>query len=75
MDKKALVIEKGVPAPKKRQTHAWPLESMEVGDSFVVPNKHRISVQAAISTFKKNTGAVFTCRKIDDDSCRVWRLK
>jgi len=67
-----IVIEKGVPLPISNTK--YPFESMEVGDSFTVPNDYRKSLQATISYFHQRGGKRYTVRK-NGDICRCWRVE
>lgn len=72
-------IDKDVPIPKKtkgsgRRT-VYPLDKMELGDSFVVPLEQRKDLSVRIRYQAKKTGRAFTTRKISDTSVRVWRTK
>jgi hypothetical protein len=62
-------IEKDVPIPRK-----WPLDNMQVNDSFEVPedvNRSTITVYA--TRYGKKTGKKFTIRKING-KLRCWRI-
>ena len=67
----AYVIEKGVPLPKRtNSTFASFLRSMEVGDSFVI-DKPQSEIGAYMNRYKPKR---YTSQKIDNNSCRVWRV-
>lgn len=71
-------IEKNVPLLEKAagRKAKYPLASMEVGDSFVVPLKYpkqRSPVHSVASIFGKKHGRKFTTRRIDN-GVRVWRI-
>lgn len=70
-------IEKGVempppPAPRQR----WPLGQMEVGDSFPVPKTHENNVRSTVSYWNRfKAMGVFTVRRMEDGTLRVWRTE
>ena len=67
----AYVIEKGVPIPdKQRLGLSAVLMEMEVGDSVVI-NRAQSSIGIYMSRYKPKR---FTTKKIDNNSCRVWRV-
>ncbi len=64
-------IEKNVPIPQK-----WPLEDMNVGDSFEVPDTvKRTTVTVYAARYGKKTGKKFTIRKTQDGKLRCWRIE
>jgi len=68
-------IDSDVPMPEEPETFndAFPLERLEVGESFEFPYEHRKYVQSRASTIKRRKGMEYTVRKVDDKSARVWR--
>lgn len=71
-------IEKNVPLAGKAmgRNTKYPLASMEIGDSFVVPLKYpeqRNTLASTISIFSRKHGRKFATRRIDN-SVRVWRI-
>lgn len=67
-------IEKNMPKPIAR--NKFPLDKMEVGDSFVVPLKDRFSASSsAISYKRKHPETEFVTKKVSDDEVRIWRTK
>jgi hypothetical protein len=68
-------IDEGVPIPDEPETQVdkFPLEHLQVGQSFEFPLEHRRYVQSRASTIKKRKGMEFTVRKADASSARVWR--
>lgn len=77
-DKVMYEIEKNIPLVRKAlgRNAKYPLASMEIGDSFVVPLKYpgqRTVVNSVVSSFGKNHGRKFATRRIDN-SVRVWRV-
>ena len=68
----AYVIEKGVPIPDplRRDGVANTFRSMDVGDSFVLDRP-----QTSIGSYMtKNKPKQYRTKKIDNNSCRVWRV-
>ena len=67
-------IEKGVPVPPRNggrgAPEKYPFSSMEVGDSFLAPEKAQSSTQSA----GKRLGMKFTSRK-EADGVRIWRVE
>ena len=71
-------IEKGVPLPehKKRYEKKYPFETMEIGDSFVVPiapDKSPSGLFSSISQAKKRLNINLTTARVDG-GIRVWRV-
>jgi hypothetical protein len=65
-------IETGVSLPKLGlKTRIYPWNEMEVGDSFVAP----ISVRRFATLAGQRIGMKFSCRKINEDEVRIWRIK
>jgi hypothetical protein len=64
-------IDTGIPIP----TSKYPLRSLNVGESFLVPLENRNSVQAQVSRLKATTDREFVVRKMDEETVRVWRTK
>lgn len=73
MNKKipVITIDTGVPVP----TNRWPLDSLEVDESFVFPRESEATVRTVAWRLKKNKGKVFVVRKQDDNTMRVWRTE
>jgi len=74
-------IEKNIPIPAKNTgVNAYPLKSMDIGDSFILPaikseiSKVRSSVMASIRYCRLQTGMGFVCRSVDG-GLRVWRTE
>lgn len=65
-------IDSGVSIPKGAGV---PLGKLGVGDSVQFPLSKRASVQTVASLLKRTKGMSFTIKKVDSESCRVWRLK
>lgn len=82
-------VENDIPIPTTIALGArsrYPLGSMEVGDSFLIPADHdgfrvnakgyrQHNVQASMSAIQKAKGIIFKSRKQEDGSIRVWRVK
>jgi len=68
-------IEKGIPIPKdvRGRKSKYPIEKLEVGDSFHVES---ITRQSLFSSCRKyvNMGWKFTTRKTGN-GIRIWRVK
>lgn len=69
-------VEKGVPLPvggrgRSRGQLRLAIETMEVGDSMVIPVKLRDRVPNIMSRLKFG----YTTRKVDAQHCRIWRVK
>lgn len=65
-------IEKGVDIPVRAPAQ---LKNLEVGDSFTFPIAERVNVASRASFIKRTTGKEFTTKRLDDETCRVWRTK
>lgn len=72
-------IDNGVPIPKYSlytKTSRFPLDKMEVGDSFVMPQEDRRRFTAhTTDRRKKGDTKVFSYRRISEQEVRVWRTK
>jgi hypothetical protein len=65
-------IEKGIPIPSSSR---FPLDRMEVEDSFAIPERHMEALRSAIRKFcAQNPGRKFTTRREDRDTRRCWRV-
>lgn len=75
-------IEKNIELPEryKKAHKKYPLEEMDVTDSFFIPYKdeHQRTVQsrvsASITKYAKETNTKFTIRSLEE-GIRVWRIK
>lgn len=71
-------IEKDIPMPKKLYGKGkeliYPFLQMEIGESFLVPQKKAKSVTQTAYYFTKKTGKKFATRKVEGGK-RVWRLE
>lgn len=72
--KTKIAIEKGIPIPEPiGHTSIYPFAEMEVGDSFVAP-VGRGRAAASAHYWGKKLNRRFTCRIIDRNSTRIWRI-
>lgn len=71
-----IVVEKGVPVPKKREVKKresrYPFDVMDVGDSFLIATDCT-KVRAAAYAYAKRQNKKFVVRKIGS-AHRCWRL-
>lgn len=78
-------IEKGIPAPKQKNTSKYPFADMEVGDSVYVDGQRSSYNQAvkdgakfsALPTahqYGKRSGKKFTGRN-EGSGVRIWRIE
>lgn len=65
-------IDTGIPVPERA---TYPLNELKVGESFLFPVKKRGSVQTRVSSIKSISDKDFTIKKMDEETCRVWRTK
>jgi len=70
-------IEKNVPVQPKYfgRGISYPLQNMEIGDSFLAPITKLKSLYAWCSNYGKKHGKKFTVRTVSPDEVRVWRIK
>jgi hypothetical protein len=71
-----ITIEKNIPVPANKRTNKYPLNTMEIGDSFVVPLEMapKSGIYPAISVYARRAGTKYTIRAIEDSGgWRVWR--
>lgn len=69
-------IDSDVPIPdeeEKIRRQALPLESLDIGESFVFPSEYRRYVQSKASVLKRRKGLGYTIRQEQEGACRVWR--
>lgn len=66
-------IEKDIAIPDAITHMKYPLDEMDIGDSFVVDASYKPSIACAISRRHKNTSKQFTTRK-SAGMIRVWRI-
>lgn len=72
-----LTIDKNIPIPTER-THStakkYPFGDMEVGDSFLVPGKKKVSqMGSTIPNARARYGFEFTS-KLEEGGLRIWRI-
>lgn len=70
-------IEKGVRIPEnapRGSNQHYPLASMKVGDSFLVPFLDEMKVRSAVSHHGRRYGRTFRVLKMPN-GIRVWRVK
>lgn len=68
-------VDKEIPIPRKQRKHAkWPWHELEVGDSFLMPEKSINAATAHANTASKSTGHKYTCRTVEG-GVRIWRVK
>lgn len=73
-----IALDKGIPLPSRtnRATSKYPLDGMEVGDSFFIPNAKK-GTQISVSKSMKARKMVCTTRAVTENEVagiRVWRL-
>lgn len=64
-------VQKGVPLPRPKK---YPLDEMEVFDSFAVSPEHRNKIATAANRLKPKR---FSTRTVYEDGkkvCRIWRI-
>ena len=66
-------VESGVPLMSAAY-QSWPLNTMNVGDSFLVTSHFAIRLPPTISWHGKRTGKKFALRVLEE-GVRVWRTK
>lgn len=67
-------VETGVPIPVQR-SEPLPLRGLKVGESILFPMKRRTTIMSYASRLKRKEGMQFTTKKVDENSCRIWRVK
>lgn len=68
------IIRNAPPPPEVGARHKWPFDKLEVGDAFDAPILKRANLSYTASQRKIRKGELYTIRKIDDQTVRVWRL-
>jgi hypothetical protein len=63
-------VDQGVPMPK---VYRYPIDELEVGESFEFPIEKRQSVQTSASNIKKKSDKSFVVSKVNDEVGRIWR--
>lgn len=73
-----MLIESGVPIPQRYgagRSRKFPLDQLEIGESFAVPEDEANALRSACTHFKNsNPGVEFVTRKQEDGGVRVWRV-
>lgn len=72
-----LKIEKGVPIIGRRGGYGggkYPFKNLEIGDSFLVPNKTTNAFGASVTYWGRVLNRKFISRKVEG-GVRVWRIK
>jgi len=72
-------LDKGFPTPSPRhgpgREPRYPFSTMEVGDSFLVPDRSANTVAAAIWRANRSDGPKRFIYRTVDDGVRVWRAE
>ncbi len=70
-----LAIEKGIPLKERRgRPKIYPWESMEVGDSLLIPNMNSRRFGGRKTAVERRTGFKFATRT-EGTGMRVWRVR
>lgn len=72
MSNGGFVVEQRIPIPPRNDAKKYPFDHMNVGDSFGFPEADRMRIYASA---KKRVGEKYSIRKVDNNSCRIWRVK
>ena len=73
-------IEKGIPCPPgKYSLRRYPVDQLEIGDSFTVPEAEGRTIRSVLGPYKEShPGWNYSSRKVvnpDGSKCvRVWRV-
>jgi hypothetical protein len=67
-------IEKNIPLPPDKKRNVYPYKSMEIGESFYVPQAKIQMICNYNNRAKKATGMKFIARK-EEEGVRVWRIE
>jgi hypothetical protein len=69
-------IESGIPLPDPYPTaNGLPLRQLAVGDSILFNAADRAKVQSQASWLRRRYKLVFSIRKQDQTTSRIWRVK
>ena len=63
-------IESNIPF---RESTKYPLDQMQVGDSFFVPNRKISSISSRVTSLARRRNITLSCRTVDG-GMRVWRI-
>jgi hypothetical protein len=67
-------VENNIPIPEPAGQNRWPFNAMNVGESFVVPDRWRGSIVAAVYGYWNKRGKKFSVRKVNGER-RCWRIE
>jgi hypothetical protein len=70
-------VQTGIPVPERHSVPRYPFRTMQVGESFFVPNKSADSFRGRISELGKQ-GLRFVGRNVVEDGvfgARIWRTE
>lgn len=59
------------PIPKSDK---YGIYAMNVGDVIVIKGKASSAMSSVVGSFSKRYDRKYTIRKIDNSSCRIWRI-
>lgn len=65
-------VDSGVPLPSAKQK--YPYAELQVGDSFVVSGRGLQVMCNANYRYGKKLGCVYTAKRLEDGSIRIWRV-
>ena len=68
MNNAEIAIDKNIPMPERDPRAHYPLNEMEVGDSFVIDTERANAVRVRASQLGKKV----SIRKLGDGTSRVW---
>lgn len=76
----AFVIDNDIPVPPKRGggftgQYKYPFGCMEIGQSFFVPQKHRIRPAIGLTGYNRRLAPKKFVQRIVDGGVRVWRVE
>ncbi len=68
-----MVIEKNIPVPTRKNNGVMAiLKELEIGDSFVSKYKNQAAFAGLLTKLRPKR---FTCRRIDAETFRIWRIE
>lgn len=71
-------IERNIPMPapvEKPRAERIPVESMDIGDSVLIPSKSRVSACSTVKATAMRAGLRFNFKSArEGDGVRVWRV-
>lgn len=68
-------VEDSVPVPVRITEPKLNLVGLEIGQSIAFPRARRNNVQSYASALKRRKAMEFTISIIDEQNCRIWRVK